>query len=377
MSWRYILLKLYLRSRRHANFLSLLCQIAVFVVNHLQQDFVKEEFEDDTLATKSDNKDEENLHTCSKCDSSFKSLHSLSRHKNEVHVRTDLMYEMVDIKSEVEPMKMDVDDEQQVDFKEVKEDLLSDICSDDYDLSITPKDLTKHKKIKNKDEFECSKCDSKFLSLKALSEHKNSAHVAQKKAKEEKKECDECHKTFYNEHGLKEHIIAMHTKAYPLMCGQCGKGFLQKELNWRFKKHEQICDGKLRPPLVNMKNGRDCEKCSKNCKTTSQYKRHMKRHLKVKDFPCSDCKMVYADKRPLMNHVQLKHPSSMSQFDKEKDQVCDSCDGKFLTKTELEHHKVDTHGFSYFKYCEFCGKGFIKRDYWGRLRSHQKLCPGQ
>ena len=117
--------------------------------------------------------------------------------------------------------------------------------------------------------------------------------------------------------------------------------------NNRFKIHQQKCMGpdswflddlgrsrKKRTEPVELKSW-TCEECSKVFSKLSSYKRHMKKHFKIKDFPCSECSMKYADKRNLINHVKLMHPESVAKFERVRDKPCDLCDELFASKVQI------------------------------------------
>jgi len=118
-----------------------------------------------------------------------------------------------------------------------------------------------------------------------------------------------------------------------------------------------------------------CKECDKTFPSSSHFNRHMIFHSKAKNFQCTDCEKAYADKNNLKNHVRLLHPDSAQQFEKERKRPCNLCDKRFETHTKVELHKIEEHGHTYFACCDVCGKGFIKRDYRGRLQYHKKKCP--
>jgi len=202
--------------------------------------------------------------------------------------------------------------------------------------------------------------------------------------------CEECGRNFKHSTGVSDHIIVKHTKAYPLKCDLCDKGFLKSEKNNRLKIHRQKCEGpdswflndagmfrKKRSEPIEPKIW-TCEECGKVFSKLSAYKRHMKKHFKIKDFPCLECSMKYADKRNLINHVKLLHPESVSKYERVRDKPCDLCDELFASQVQIEYHKVKEHGKGYYSHCEFCFKGFIKsKARLAQMRYHESRCPGK
>ena len=216
----------------------------------------------------------------------------------------------------------------------------------------------------------CTQCTNISSSLNLLSDHKNEYHLKFKKENQHKNTtCDKCERTFYSKQTLQDHIIIHHTNVYPHLCDHCGKGFTVKQFSQLFEKHRETCIIGKKPRRVPEKV---CTECGKSFINLTKFKRHMVFHTKAKDFQCSDCEKAFADKLTLKKHVIRLHPSIANQFDRVKNKPCDLCDKYFVTKTEVEHHKIEEHGQSYFKLCDTCGKGFIKKAYKEKLKNHKK-----
>ena len=312
------------------------------------------------------NNSDPQISCCSQCGHNFSNLSLLSNHKNEQHMKLRIIEERENegkrliTGKEIEQAK--TPRETDTELQDSKFDIISENGEE-----IENEHVLTDKKPQT---FCCSKCDADFSTLKLLSEHKNKYHVKfGKEQKSEIKKCEECNKIFSNPQNLQDHIVNYHTKAYPHICDLCGRGFTIHNMG-RLQEHRQICGVKKLKEIQQW----DCTECGKTFAALHRFKRHIIFHTKAKKFPCSDCGRVYADKNNLKNHVLLLHPSSAHQFEKEKKYSCDLCEQKFVKKIEVEEHKVKDHGHSYFELCGYCGKGFFKKDYERTMNVHKKKC---
>merc|ERR1719318_2179956 len=89
-------------------------------------------------------------------------------------------------------------------------------------------------------EIQCSACKESFSSLKFLSKHKNEQH-SKKDDEPKTKFCEICDRKFASRQSLKHHTIILHTKVYPVICDDCGKGFTGTGLGETLEKHKQKC----------------------------------------------------------------------------------------------------------------------------------------
>ena len=414
-----------LRARKISVCLTWLCQV-VIICNHSlgggggeSREISKEQEEEDKGKDDSDEDDErfeeinhfqddrkdkgdkENLSFeshegkrfgCSKCGKYFVNLDYLSQHKNCLHMKIKDKFSVPRMNGSLEEFKPLKIDSLDVDYREntmdMKEKALFEKANKKYDqipdfqankrkikTEQTEEDpstkISLHLKMDKRNKlFPCSKCGERFKHLKLLAKHKNETHFKSIKDEadgdknQQEPNCRECDATFDNKQKLQHHIIKCHTKAYPLVCDICGKGFMRK---MRFDKHVKNCVPKEILEKI-------CRDCDKTFEKSTNFRRHMASHSKAKDFKCVDCEKAYADKRNLVTHVQLMHPQNAKQFEKEKNNKCDRCDEHFVKKTEVALHKIKSHGESYHVFCERCGKGFLKSDCTTRLRNHQNKC---
>ena len=398
------------RAKKYAIYLSMICEITVITLHVLLD---PSETKHQVYEVKS----------CTKCGKSYMNLYDLARHISLVHqmkyekpvqieiqinneINTELLFEIMntvnvnndcdedDFKQLVDKKEYELDTESysnvevnqrndcelrndaDIDMLKVETDLENQNSDEEDDMKLENGIL--NVKSRNRKSISCSRCLLTFDSLKQLVHHKNAEHMIKEDPKKETKidlRCSKCDKTYLDKRALKEHIITKHTKLFPVHCDFCGKGYTKKNL----RSHKKVCPPKVKTPELDVKRNEKgeriwvCEKCAKIFKKSSQLQRHEKKHLKVKDFQCSDCDVAYADKRNLIMHVNLKHPDSSLQFGL----PCDLCNERFSTKTRVEFHKIEKHGGgSYRKICEACGKGFLKHDFNRAVQNHQKVCPG-
>ena len=162
--------------------------------------------------------------------------------------------------------------------------------------------------------------------------------------------CSYCGKVFNNKWGRDNHEIKDHTKLFPHICQECGKGFT----------------------------------------VPAEFNMHMKRHTGEKEYQCSDCGKQFIAKQGLTRHVCSKGQSliccniKFSDYRKlklhslqsttctllgEKAFPCPECNKQFHTEKRLNVHMRTHTGETPFQ-CQLCLKKF-KFEF--RLNNHKCL----
>ena len=126
-------------------------------------------------------------------------------------------------------------------------------------------------------------------------------------------------------------------------CDLCGKGFIWREgLNKHTLRHK-INDGTIteeernRLELQKELQKKTCEFCGRKFGDLSHLSRHLKSHMGIKDYVCSECGKAFTEKRYRDDHYNTKHLGL-------KNYPCEHCGKPFASYNSLSAHMKNIHG---------------------------------
>lgn len=202
--------------------------------------------------------------------------------------------------------------------------------------------------------------------------------------------CPLCGKLFGRALKRDHHVVRKHTKAYPLHCTMCRRGFMfRKNLDRHFQdahsshfmvttapvpstsmQPETACGirqphfkcnycaytgaalGDIQGHLSSHPEIRfyACVRCDKEFSSEVRYQRHMERRQCRQRPQCEQCGKCLSSQTALRNH-RLCHGQ-------DRGFACDQCGESFKTSTTLKYHQQAKHGANKAFKCEHCSKGF-------------------
>ena len=329
----------------------------------------------------------------------------------------------VDVESKLEDDDNMLDDgyEEQLDFKEVSNDIKDGANEDEIVLDIFGENNEDIDKLKT---HKCELCEKSFKLFAAWKTHMNSQHpevellncVTCRKefSSIEMKihhkcqntiQCKICYLTFESrqslrahqrrghnngsfkcefcsirkstQKGLDKHMSNLHSAQ---VCDSCGKSFANKEY---LHQHKKIHTGERKVK---------CKQCEKVFSGTEALGKHVKAiHDKIKDHICNYCGKSFSQRVALAGHIKRIHEgemhvsckicsekfSSLKFLYKHYDQAhsgyhntkCPECDKEFEKRSVLKKHIQAVHKKVEKLSCENCGKTFAFKEY---LTQHQK-----
>lgn len=187
------------------------------------------------------------------------------------------------------------------------------------------------------EKWECSMCDNKFITMRALSRH-TQGHFA-------KHNC-ECGKSYFYLNSLRQHKMVAHI-GQQRICLKCKMTFETLD-----DKKEHIKESPLCWEFT-------CAVCGERFPTLTLRNSHRKQihGVQSKSYVCSECPKIFANRRAYKSHFIVTHTNEY---------VACTCGRKLESEAALKRHMV-VHAKDKEFPCTVCSKVFYRRS---NLKQH-------
>lgn len=200
--------------------------------------------------------------------------------------------------------------------------------------------------------------------------------------------CPLCGKMFGRALKRDHHMVRKHTKAYPLQCTMCRRGFMfRKNLDRHFQDAHSghymvtmVPSTSVQPETASgtRKAQFKCNYCAYTGSGLVDIQVHLSAHPEIRFYACDRCDKEFSSEVRYQRHIERRQCRQRPQCDQcgkclssqtalrnhrlchsqDRGYSCDQCGESFKTSTTLKYHQQAKHGANKPFKCEHCSKGF-------------------